>query len=334
MPTGWTRLIVGLLLACGALRALLVLLLLQPDAPAAAAARPACEGPDCGFASDGSSFLADGGAKAPGHLGGQQRVRSLARAAAAALPCDFARDAGDAWPPSSPGVRANLTSSWRAMRDWGTEESFLRFVEGWRQPLSTFLRDPWLKLVSKAGELVDHPVEVPFSEYLSVLEATGRNVFLFLRHQAPERDDVAPSAKEEQRRRFFALLSSAYSAPEGFADQLRIFAMDGVATGHGMHRHKEAWLAQVAGRKVWWTMPPSASEEEVNGDGRPVFPYKALSYEEGSWPCAWLLREELAPPSALRCVQQPGEVVVLPSGWWHMTCSLDRFNVAVGGQGV
>jgi len=138
------------------------------------------------------------------------------------------------------------------------------------------------------------------------------------------------------RERLFRALGAIYRKPSGFAQSWQVFAMDGAASGHGMHRHGEAWLAQVAGRKVWWVAPPAASHgQEQVPSARPMFPYKALSAVEGGWPCAWLLQESLVPKVhglVRRCVQNPGEVVVLPAGWWHATCSLDAFNVAVGGQ--
>ncbi|CAE7355766.1 unnamed protein product [Symbiodinium natans] len=127
-------------------------------------------------------------------------------------------------------------------------------------------------------------------------------------------------------------MAEVYAPPAPLKTPLRIFAMDGLAAGHGMHRHKEAWLVSLIGRKVWWAAPPSAEPAESNSEGRPVFPYKAMDREEGGWPCAWLLDEARAPPGTRRCVQQSGEMVVLPSGWWHMTCSLDELNLAVGGQ--
>ena len=42
---------------------------------------------------------------------------------------------------------------------------------------------------------------------------------------------------------------------------------------------------------------------------------------------------ELAANEGVRhCVQAPGEVVVVPNGWWHATCNLQPYTVAVGGQ--
>mmetsp|Transcript_34741 Transcript_34741/g.63157 ORF Transcript_34741/g.63157 Transcript_34741/m.63157 type:complete len:350 (+) Transcript_34741:48-1097(+) len=268
---------------------------------------------------------------------GSEQVRDLSDEVSA-TGCSFVRDPSwqlEVWPPPEPAILTNATAGWSARASWRSAD-FLRQFGEWRLPLNTFLRDPWLSFVSRHGKLVQRPVDVSFEEYLEVRSSTRKNVFLFLRDDLQSKEEELRGRKG-LRRRFFEALKDAYAAPRGVDDDLglRIFAMDGLASGHGMHRHKEAWLASFAGRKVWWVAPPKENELD-NMDGRPVFPYKALSNEEGGWPCAWLLQEDLVPTGApvQRCVQQPGEVVLLPPGWWHMTCSLDDFNVAVGGQGV
>ncbi|CAE7479923.1 unnamed protein product, partial [Symbiodinium pilosum] len=61
----------------------------------------------------------------------------------------------------------------------------------WRLPLSTFLRDTWLSLVSDSGKLAAAPVEASFEEYLEIRAATKRNIFVFLR------DDLNETYKPE-----------------------------------------------------------------------------------------------------------------------------------------
>eukprot|EP00913_Durusdinium_trenchii_P004072 g3773.t1 len=183
-------------------------------------------------------------------------------------------------------------------------------------------RDPWLALVGQKGELLPEAVEVSFQEYLQIRNATARNIFLFLRDEV---NSTIQGSRVELRHRFFKALEAELHPP--LSTDLRIFAMDGLAAGHGMHRHREAWLASLAGRKLWWVAPPAPS---VNAPGRPSFPYKALTPEEGVLAGAGL--EELVPNGVTRCVQHPGEAILLPADWWHMTCSLSDFNIAVGGQ--
>lgn len=269
-------------------------------------------------------------------MDGQDEVRALAammHTPACGLRHDPPGRIGE-WPPSEPAVFTNLTRGWR----WGERDAFLVEMGSWEQPLSTFVRDAWLRLVDRAARFSEHPVKVPLRDYVAILRETRSNVFVFAREEAGGGGGGGRGgAARALRRRFFEALGAGYQAPPGFAEAVRIFAMDGVASGHGMHRHREAWLAQLVGRKVWWVAPPLPSgREAVGAVGHPSFPYRSLSPEEGAWPCAWLLREELASniTALRRCVQMPGEVLVLPTGWWHMTCSLDEFNIAVGGQGV
>ena len=80
--------------------------------------------------------------------------------------------------------------------------------------------------------------------YLRVRNLTARNIFLFLRDEVR----LEVQGRAAQRRHFFEALAAELEPP--IASELRIFAMDGLATGHGMHRHREAWLASLAGRKV------------------------------------------------------------------------------------
>lgn len=91
-----------------------------------------------------------------------------------------------------------------------------------------------------------------------------------------------------------------------------IFSAGRRHTGVGFHRHNESWLAQLRGRKAWLLVPPDAD--------RPV-----------ALPPWWYLKER--PPDLMVCVLHPGEVLFLPSGWWHATWNLDDFTVAFGWEG-
>lgn len=270
-----------------------------------------------GFACDGGTVAR----RSAYNISAAEQVRRLSSVTS----CDFDRVAalshGSLWPPTKPMLLPAPTG-------WSLEqfrrESFVERFKTWRWPLSTFLRDPWLTLVDQKGSVRSRAVEVSLEEYLQLRNVTGRNIFLFLRDESALKEGPE---RAELRHRFFETLE--LELPAMFRTALRIFAMDGLASGHGMHRHKEAFLASLAGRKLWWVAPP---HESGMAGGRPSFPYKELTPEEGGWPCSWLLQEDLVPPGVLRCVQGPGEVMLLPADWWHMTCSLDEFNIAVGGQ--
>merc|ERR1719221_1184984 len=43
------------------------------------------------------------------------------------------------------------------------------------------------------------------------------------------------------------------------------------------------------------------------------------------------MKQRTPPPGAHICIQQPGEALLLPEDWWHATCAVDDFTVAIGG---
>lgn len=89
---------------------------------------------------------------------------------------------------------------------------------------------------------------------------------------------------------------------------------------HGFHQHDDAQIYQIHGRKMWWFAPPDAE--------RP----KKVS------PCLFLKSgqrhhlESILPENWMSVLQQPGDTVFVPKGWWHATCALDDWTVAVGMQ--
>eukprot|EP01046_Picozoa_sp_COSAG06_P038540 COSAG06_NODE_4457_length_4242_cov_52.233888_2_plen_126_part_00 len=67
------------------------------------------------------------------------------------------------------------------------------------------------------------------------------------------------------------------------------------------------------GKKHWFLLPPHEPNPPV---------MRPCDYEKAA----------LA-PSTLECEQASGEVLFIPSGWWHATCNLD-WVVGIGGQGL
>lgn len=100
-----------------------------------------------------------------------------------------------------------------------------------------------------------------------------------------------------------ALLSGIHGAP--------IFSAGRRHTGVGFHHHHESWLAELVGRKVWFLLPP--------GSPRPP-----------AIPPWWYTRQP--PPGLQVAILEPGEVMYVPTGWWHATWNLDD-SVALGWEG-
>jgi len=91
-----------------------------------------------------------------------------------------------------------------------------------------------------------------------------------------------------------------------------IFSAGRRHTGIGFHRHEENWLAQLQGRKAWFLLPAGAERPPT----LPPWQY---------------LRER--PEGLLCCVLEPGEILFVPSYWWHATWNLDDLTLALGWEG-
>jgi hypothetical protein len=92
-------------------------------------------------------------------------------------------------------------------------------------------------------------------------------------------------------------------------------------TGAPFNRLDESWFAVINGKTQWILVDPSEPIDDapwVKVDANNV-PYLA--------PCSIL--SDMLPTGAAVCVQEPGEVLFLPSGWWHSTCALST-TVTVG----
>ena len=113
-------------------------------------------------------------------------------------------------------------------------------------------------------------------------------------------------------------LSKAYELPE-FLDALsnvRLLSLGGRPEGVQMSKHHSAWLSVVAGAKLWHLAPPDVPQpsDRYCVDRGPI-DYK-LAKREG----------------VIHCMAYPSEVVVVPDNWWHATCNMLPYTIAIGGQ--
>lgn len=84
--------------------------------------------------------------------------------------------------------------------------------------------------------------------------------------------------------------------------------------GNIFHNHDHNWLAQVSGKKRWLVVPPKSRPEPAQMSARS---------DEG--PCA--PRPKWKDLSG--CVATPGDIVYVPSSWWHETCYYTDFSIGV-----
>ena len=90
----------------------------------------------------------------------------------------------------------------------------------------------------------------------------------------------------------------------------------GEGTYHSMHQHGESWLGQLAGRRIWYFLPPTTDPAPVRVDA-------CQYYRSG---------EQTLPAQMTTCVQQPGEIIWFPKDWFHATCSMDAWTAGIGAQ--
>ena len=115
--------------------------------------------------------------------------------------------------------------------------------------------------------------------------------------------------------------------------------------------HTSAWNALLQGRKRWILYPPTQPPPgvRVSADGRDVVtpisvcewlihyyahhskllsasPYTPLPLPSPPPPLSSLSNPSSYPPShysPVECLHQPGEVLFIPNGWWHLAVNLE-----------
>lgn len=95
----------------------------------------------------------------------------------------------------------------------------------------------------------------------------------------------------------------------------RFMVLGSKTKGVALHQHFMSWLGLLAGAKRWLVFPPRLSTELED--------FAHLHQPQ----------EELAKlPGAMSCVQQEGDVVILPGGWWHATYDRKEWTLGLGAQ--
>jgi hypothetical protein len=113
-------------------------------------------------------------------------------------------------------------------------------------------------------------------------------------------------------------LTHDYTVPDLMesASQLRVWSFGGGGRGVQMMKHMVAWLATVAGAKLWHLAHPDLPQPSDRSCANHGAVDHQLAKEEG----------------VSHCLVLPGEVMVVPDFWWHATCNLLPYTVAIGGQ--
>ena len=93
-----------------------------------------------------------------------------------------------------------------------------------------------------------------------------------------------------------------------------------------------AWNAAIVGRKRWIMYPPGVTPPGVhpspNGD------HVAMPISIGEWILNYWTEhvqryKDVPSRRPMECTVEPGDVMFVPHGWWHMVINLDDVNIAV-----
>lgn len=97
------------------------------------------------------------------------------------------------------------------------------------------------------------------------------------------------------------------------ATETMFFSFGGGVNGVNMANHGFTWIGLIVGRKLWHVAPGTIPKpREPN--------------------CARKLVENEVLPNTTHCLQEAGDIIALPTAWWHATCNLDPFTIGIGGQ--
>ena len=226
---------------------------------------------------------------------------------------------------TSPMLIINLIDDWRALKDWKSPTWYKQLVKAWEQrmqsPMAVY---PWnlTALTPTNGKPADA------ASYFEMWNARGDNGLLLEPNNNALIFEVGVS---EQQLKYDAptpeILSSASSG------DARHLAFGALGTGHGFHRHNEAWQAQVVGYKSWYMLPGHMHSQPHDETVAPApfgFPHED-SLKNANTVCGYKPSIQKVKKHIHFCVQGPSEVVYIPNSWWHATCSLDDYTVAAGG---
>ena len=215
---------------------------------------------------------------------------------------------------SLPTLITGATDEWPAHREWRDPRAF-SMAFGHHLLKATRARQGFSRLVALGGRTC-----LNFDESTCPGQA---NATISLAELVPFSDkeqivimDLPDMTLGEHE--LLTSLSASYEPPE-FLEALsnvRLLSLGGRPEGVQMSRHHSAWLTTIAGAKLWHLAPPSKpkpADRFCHGRGRVDYD---LAQREG----------------VLHCMALPGETVVVPDNWWHATCNMLPYTLAIGGQ--
>eukprot|EP00439_Symbiodinium_sp_Y106_P013370 s850_g1.t3 len=209
------------------------------------------------------------------------------------------------------------------------------------RPCRCHLQDDALALTTKLSV-----IRLPFDEYLRYMDAQedAEPLYLFQEfdsdiREAVDKDFRAPNIFAED------FLLDATEPPEGFVGLEGWLLVGPERSGSRWHFDPwgtAAWNLLFEGEKLWAMAPPTGAPPQVEAQmlesslsGETVRRYysappavagllMSLPGSSGLWELGNLRGRYPAAEKLLWAVQRPGDLIFIPSGWWHCTVSLSK----------
>tara|TARA_B100000945_G_C20253796_1_gene535816 strand:+ start:158 stop:835 length:678 start_codon:yes stop_codon:yes gene_type:complete len=116
--------------------------------------------------------------------------------------------------------------------------------------------------------------------------------------------------KTEKENKFLSSIGNDFYVPKLFENitYTRVLSFGGGFRGVGFMRHCSAWIGMISGKKLWQFADPK-------------FKYIHTTCDNQS-----------NDPRITKCIINKSDVIYVPDMWWHSTCNLNPYTIAIGTQ--
>lgn len=209
--------------------------------------------------------------------------------------------------PGQACIITGVMDDWKAMKKW---------------PFEQFQHDPRIADGVFVGQ---RSTPVPLTNYVTYLKERAANETAPWVIFMSDVFDLYPELRMDYTVPDFFSESDDFLT--GLDDDLRLdwrwIIMAAKRSGSGWHvdpANTTGWLALIQGAKLWGMYPPSV----YHIPGVKNNNYKKRDYDMEDAFYWWIYtRPYLKSNLPIECVQKPGDIVFIPSGWWHAVLNLD-----------